>query len=544
VTISGSGFTYATAVNFGGTPATSFYIASDSSIVATAPPGSAATVDVTVTNADGSVSARTAADQYTYTASLAPAVTGVSPNTGSIGGNAHVTITGSGFTGASSVMFGTVEASSFIVNSDTSITAVNPPEPAGTVDVIVTTPMGTSATSTADQYTYAGPVNPPITSVTPNTGGTAGGTWVSIIGSEFTGARAVYFGSIPAYFRVNSDDCISAIAPAQAPNPLTVDITVQSYGGTSAITPADQFTYFVVPPPSVTSVAPTSGQTSGGTQVMITGSNFTGATAVNFGTTHATSFTLISDTSIEAIAPPGSGTVDVTVVSPTGTSATSSADQFTYNPIFVPTVTSIGQNTTGSDGGGTPVMVFGTGFTTATGVYFGGVPASVFGVSSDSLILALSPPHPDGVVDITVSNPNGTSAVSSADQFTYTQGSAPVVTALFQPSGPTSGGTDVTIEGTGFTPASSVLFGTVPAASFYVESDTTISAVSPAHAAGTVDVTVTSPSGTSATGTADHFTYYVPATLTTIYTYGPFSITAGNGWGGQLAPNGFSGSPS
>ena len=61
----------------------------------------------------------------------------------------------------------------------------------------------------------------------------------------------------------------------------------------------------------------------------ITGTGFTGATAVDFGTTPATSFTVVSDTTITADSPAGTGTVDVTVTTPGGTSATSSADQFT-----------------------------------------------------------------------------------------------------------------------------------------------------------------------------------------------------------------------
>ena len=82
--------------------------------------------------------------------------------------------------------------------------------------------------------------------------------------------------------------------------------------------------------PTVTGISPTSGPRSGGTSVTITGTNFTGVTAVNFGTIPAARFTVNSATSITANAPAGSGTVDVTVISSGGHSATSAADRFTF----------------------------------------------------------------------------------------------------------------------------------------------------------------------------------------------------------------------
>ena len=85
----------------------------------------------------------------------APAVTAVSPTSGPLAGGTTVTITGSGFTGATAVNFGSTPASSFTVNSDSQITATSPAAAGvGPVDVTVTTPDGTSVTGAADQYTY------------------------------------------------------------------------------------------------------------------------------------------------------------------------------------------------------------------------------------------------------------------------------------------------------------------------------------------------------------------------------------------------------
>ena len=84
----------------------------------------------------------------------APVVTAVSPTSGGAGGGATVTVTGTGFTGATSVRFGASNASAMTVVSDTQITATSPAG-SGTVDVTVVTPAGTSATSPADQFTYS-----------------------------------------------------------------------------------------------------------------------------------------------------------------------------------------------------------------------------------------------------------------------------------------------------------------------------------------------------------------------------------------------------
>src|SRR5262249_22438242 len=111
---------------------------------------------------------------------------------------------------------------------------------------------------------------------------------------------------------------------------------------------ADQFTYVPAPAPAptVTNINPNTGPTSGGSSVTITGTNFSGATAVSFGSNAAGSFTVNSATQITATSPAGSGTVDVTVTNKNGTSATSSADRFTYGPVAGTTTLSPSPNPT------------------------------------------------------------------------------------------------------------------------------------------------------------------------------------------------------
>jgi len=141
-----------------------------------------------------------------------------------------------------------------------------------------------------------------------------------------------------------------------------------------------------------------------------------------------------------------------------------------------------------------------------TKVVFGGVAATSFSVVSDTQITAVSPAEAAATHAIAVTTPAGTSANVKADQFTYTA-AAPAITAISPTSGPTTGGTTVTITGTGFTGATKVLFGGLAATSFSVVSSTQITAVSPAQAAATHAIAVTTPSGTSANVKADQFTY-------------------------------------
>jgi hypothetical protein len=540
VNITGTNFTGAFAVNFGGVPAAEFTVNSDTSITAVAPPQATGTVDITVTTYTGT-SASTSSDHFTVSAASAPTVNSLGTTGGTTGGGTLVGITGLNFTGATAVNFGNVAASSFTVNSDTSITAVAPAQTAGTFHVTVQTYAGTSSTGSGDQFTYTAASAPSVTSVTPNTGTTPGGTQVSVIGSNFTGATGVNFGSVAASsFTVNSDTSITAIAPPEAA--ATVDITVTTYGGSSSTGSADHFIYTNVtaPAPAVTGVSPNTGATTGGQVVTITGTNFSGATAVKFGTTAATTFTINSDTQITATAPSGSaGQVDIKVTTNNGTSSAVSADHFTYKSTGVPTVTSLG-TTTGTTAGGTSVIINGTNFTGATAVLFGGTPAASYTVNSSTKITATSPPLPVGTVDITVTTPSGTSATSSSDQFTYTAASLPTVTSLGTSSGSTAGGTSVVITGTNFTGATGVSFGSVAASSFTINSGTSITATSPPQWVGTLDVTVSTYSGTSATGSGDRYSY-TAATTPAVSSLGTNTGTTAGGTSVNITGTNFTG---
>ncbi|MGP8241047.1 MAG: IPT/TIG domain-containing protein, partial [Solirubrobacteraceae bacterium] len=504
VTITGTHFTGAKEVKFGSVAAKSLTVVSGTSITAESPAGAAGTVNVTVTTVGGK-SAVSSADDFTYVA--APTVTKVEPAEGPVAGGTIVTITGTNFTGAKEVKFGSVAATGVTVNTATSITA-QAPAGSGTVDVTVVTVGGTSATGSADQYAYV-PV-PTVTKVEPGEGPTAGGTSVTITGTNLTGATGVSFGSTAATsFTVNSATQITASAPAGTG---TVDVTVTTVGGTSAPNPpSDQYTF--VPEPTVTSVSPTKGPTAGGTTVTITGTNFTGAKEVKFGSVAAKSFTVVSGTSITAVSPAGTGIVNVTVTTVGGESATNSADEFGYGAV-APSVSKV-EPVEGPLAGGTKVTITGTNFTGAKEVKFGTVEAKSFTVVSATSIMAESPAGVSAAtVNVFVKTVGGQSATVSADDFTYV--AAPTVTKVAPVEGPVAGGTKVTITGTHFTGAKEVRFGSVAATSVVVVSAGSITATAPAGAAGPVDVTVTTVGGTSALSSADQYTYVPLPTVTKV----------------------------
>ncbi len=168
--------------------------------------------------------------------------------------------------------------------------------------------------------------------------------------------------------------------------------------------------YIFVEPPAVKGVACSGGPAAGGTPVTITGTGFTGATAVNFGTTKATHFTIVSSTEITAKSPAGTGVVDVSVTTPKGTSAVNRpADEFSYAPV----VTKISPSQ-GSATGGTTVTITGTNLLHAETVDFGTVAGKITKDTATQIVV--KSPEGTGTVNVTVTAAGGTSA---SYQFTY-----------------------------------------------------------------------------------------------------------------------------
>ena len=453
VAITGTNLTGAASVRFNGTTAT-FTVNSGTRITATVPAG-AATGNVVVTTVAG------ASNGLPFMVTIpAPIISSLSPTSGLVG--TTVVIIGTSFMGATAVSFNGT-AATFTVNSATQLTATVPAG-ATTGNVAITTPGGTSNTAV---FTVL-PAAPAIISLGPTSGTT--GTSVTITGTNLTGATAVSFNGTAATFTVNSVTQLTATVPTGA---TTGNVTVITPGGTSnglvfAVT---------VPASTISSLSPTSGTV--GTVVVITGSNFTGTTAVSFNGAGAT-FNLNSATQLTATVPAGATSGSVVVATPGGTS---NGLAFTVIPP-APVLSSLSPT---SGPVGTSVLITGTSLTGATSVSVNGTTAT-FTVNSATQLTATVPTGAT-TGNTTVTTPGGT---SNGLPFTVAA-PAPSLSSL----SPTSGtvGTLVVLTGTNFTGTTGVSFNGT-AATFTVNSATQITAPVPLGAT-TGSVTVTTPGGTS-----------------------------------------------
>ncbi|MFF3953162.1 IPT/TIG domain-containing protein [Streptomyces sp. NPDC001890] len=303
VTLTGTGLTGATSVRFG-TTAAAFITVSDAQVTAIAPAAPAGPLSVTITTAGGT----SAGISYTYVA--APVLNSVAPAQGPLAGQNTVTLSGTGFTGTTSVRFGVNAAISFTFVSATQLTAVVPTGGPGPVAVTVTTPGGTS--TQAVSYYYLGA--PVLNSVTPGAGQVSGNNAVTLTGANLLQASTVRFGpTAAAPSAIVSATEIRATVPPGVSG--TVPVSITTPGGTS-----NAVTYLYLGVPVIAGLVPDQGPPAGGNTVTVTGSGLTYATAVLFGSVPA-GFTVVSDTQLTTTAPPGVlGAVTVRVVTPGGTS--------------------------------------------------------------------------------------------------------------------------------------------------------------------------------------------------------------------------------
>ncbi len=485
VTLSGSDFSSQgpTGVTFGGVAAANVVVVSSTSITCTAPEHAAGVVDVTVANDFGS---DTLPGAYRFNA--APAISSVEPGHGGIAGGSSVTVTGSDFTDTAdtTVTFGGIDAPNVIVVDSSTITCLTPGHSAGSVDVVVVNRNGSG--TLPGGFVYHAP--PDIVAVNPGHGPEAGGTSVTITGNDFSdiGTTSVTFGNGAAANVVVVDaTTITCTAPAHTAG--TVDVAVSNDFGSDSLQAG--FVYHASP--ALDSIVPDEGPETGGTAVIITGSEFAdgGTTSVTFGGAAATDVVVVGPTTITCITPlHAAGAVDMFVSNDFGSDTLS--DGFTY--IAPPEIAGITPDLGGIDGG-TAVTISGSGFTNTadTTVTFGGSSAVNMAVVDDETITCETPVHATGAVDVVMSNSNGSDR--SPNGFVYYD--TPALSNVNPENGPEAGGNTVALSGSGFSTVglTTVTFGGVAATNVSVESETAISCTAPAHSAGGVDVAVTNAFG-------------------------------------------------
>jgi hypothetical protein len=197
---------------------------------------------ISATNATGTSVGHDAT--FTPVAGPAPVVSKISPNKGPVTGGTSVTISGSHFTNATGVKFGSVEVAPGAV-LDSSITVVSPPNTSATVNVQVTTPSGTSAPVKKDSFKYG---KPSVTGVSPKFGSKAGGASVTVTGTGFAlGSGTVFmFKKTPAtgVNCTSTTECTVTTPASSSTKGGPVDVVaVIGKNKSPKNPPSDQYTY-------------------------------------------------------------------------------------------------------------------------------------------------------------------------------------------------------------------------------------------------------------------------------------------------------------
>jgi len=397
--IGGTNLAWVTAVRFGDSVASIEGTPADTSIQVTVPASGPGTVDIVVEDLYGQSSTLSAA----FTFHAAPQLVSIEPTEGPLAGGGVLTLVGTNFRPTVAVFIGGVSAPIVGDVTPTLVTVLIPEGVSpGLTTVTVQDEFG-QGNSLVDQYMYL-PL-PTITDVVPSAGPIAGGIPVHITGTGFIAQPAVQFGEAEATVSEFTETTVLCTAPAGAG---TVDIVVDVPVAGTAVKPS-AFAY--IDPPAPASIVPNEGLVAGGTSATITGTNLAWVTSVRFGDDTASIETVPAESSVQVTVPAsttGIGLVDITVEDQFGQTGVL-ADAFTYLPM-PPMVTEIYPDV-GALAGEAAVTVTGQYFEPDAVVIIGGVAATDIVVHSETMITCTTPAHDEGVVDVTVEQSTGSTAV-------------------------------------------------------------------------------------------------------------------------------------
>ncbi len=451
-------------------------------------------------------------------------LTGITPSSGVSMGGYAVVVSGFGFTSSTTVKIGGVSCP-VISSSSTQIacTVGNLGAISTDVDVVVSDSRNGSD-SLAGAFSTLG--NPVVTSVSPSGSSLGGGSYVTISGANFTasgGSTSVSFGgSACSNVTILSSTLISCQVPAHAAG--VVNIVVTNPGGLSG-TGNSLFEYRA--DPTVTSISPNYGVSSGGTTVSITGTNFsnsTGTPTISIGGVTCASVIYVSSTSLTCVTGSMSaGPLTAVVTNPSGQSG-SLTSAFTAQD--APNISSV-TPAFGRTLGGTTITINGSNFSSLGGnpvVLLGTVSCSVTSVSA-SAIQCTTTAGTVGAKTVTVTNADSQGG-SLANGFTYQ--AAPTVSAVSPVGGLTSGTTSITVTGTNFSTLGgnpTVTVGGLSCAPVNVTSSTSLTCMTTGPGSGIVDIVVTNQD--SQVGTGSNLYEYMDAPI-----YSSLSPVSGKTSGG------------
>lgn len=452
-------------------------------------------VDVVVTNVSSDPG--TLVGGFHYDA-LAPTVSSVTPSSGSTLGETEVTITGTNFSDSTTATVGGVNCAKVSFTGTTFVCKTGAHPVPGAVDVVVTNPSGGSATK-ALAFTYVRP-QPTVTAITPLTGPIAGGRPVTIMGTEFQANVGVKIGGITCDVNQGTRTTTQIQCTTRGGNTLGAKpvVVTNPDGGTVTFN-----SYTFVNPPAVTGVSPLYGPTAGGTRITLSGTGFLAGATVTVGGVECTSVNVTPTTQIQCTtgAHP-SGEVSIVVTNPdsqTGSRA------FTYAD--TPTITSVTPNY-GPAAGGTSIAIVGTNFLTTSTVTVGGIvctPPSAQSVTDTRITCNTgrytgTVPTNGVLVNVVVTTVPAVLSVTRPNAFTY-GATPPSITSVSPNNGPRTGGTRITITGSGFSAGSTVKVGGTNCLDPVLTGTTQIVCTTPAHVPGAVGLVVTTPAGVSCSTT-------------------------------------------
>lgn len=526
VSLSGQNFSTGMSVSIGGVACSSVAVSSSTSATCTTGANSIGAKDVVITDSEGN--SDTLFSGFTYRTT--PSVTGISPSEGSTLGGTTVTISGTGFFSGATVTINSVSCTSVNVTSSTSLTCLTGAQGAGgPYTVSVTNDDGQAGSG--GSFTYSLP--PTVTSVTPNFGAIAGGTNITISGSNFAGPAGVSInGILCSSVTVVDPNTITCLTGDNSASGIgTYDIVVTNSNLVEG-TGSNAFTY--LGPPTITSISPNAGNhtPSGGAatdnDVVIAGTNFvTGATVffdldsdgVNDAGEACGGLTVDSATQISCDRPDSgtTGNVAINVYVENVDGQRSAAGTFTYQdpPAITSTVADNGFAIAGGVAGGAVLDISGSNFISPSVVV--GSTACTVSSATASLITCTTGTGTLGTANVVVTNSDGQSATDTG-AFTYQV--TPTLTSISPTAGVPGSPAAVTFTGTNFTAASGIkaYFGGVECSGYSAIGATSFSCTPPNGTADTsVDVSVVIQDAAEQTATlSGGYRYEAAPTLTSV----------------------------